>query len=242
MNNTTKDALNQNSFDIKINSEEYILNFGISKNNNKLSMLIRSKNVFSLDYYQFESSYEEFINSNKFLSAFESLDEIQEELNKYFSESKYYKINFENEKKIIKITLDFIFGTKTKKIEIILKKPEISIDTIIKQNEKIKEQEIKIKELEKSLQEYKANNDLLKQILSEVLEIKKNLNFSCSCDIDSKIIKKKSELDLINIVMEFQILYQLCKELKDIVLEVTLSHNGILILDVKVEIISFYLV
>ena len=74
---------------------------------------------------------------------------------------------------------------------------KISIDIIFNQNEKIKEQEIKIKKLDDSLQEYKTNNDLLKQILSEITEIKSKINSLAIFEIDSKIIKNRSQLDLI---------------------------------------------
>ena len=174
------------------------MNLGINKNENKLFILIKSKNIFELNYYQFESTYEELLISYKFFNTFESLEEIKEELEKFFSEKKCYIITYESDKKKIKISFDFVFGTKTRKVEIILEKPEISIDTIKAQNQKIKEQELKIKELENSIKEYKTNNDLLKTILSEVIEIKNKLNeINIFIDIDSKIIKTKDELYLI---------------------------------------------
>ena len=64
------------------------MNLGINKNENKLFILIKSKNIFEVNYYQFESTYEELLISYKFFNAFESLEEIKEELEKFFSEKK----------------------------------------------------------------------------------------------------------------------------------------------------------
>ena len=94
MSNITKDILNKNNIEIKINNKDYILCLEINKSKNSLSILIRSKNN-----YRFQSIYEELLKSYRFFSAFESLEEIKEELNKYLSEQNNFKINFENEDK-----------------------------------------------------------------------------------------------------------------------------------------------
>ena len=149
---------NEKNYEIKINNEEYLLNIGLNKDKNKLNIIIRSKKVSELNYYKLEKTYDELINSNKYLNALDSLEEIREELDKIFSEQKNITINFENDKKKIKISFGLIFGTKVKTIELLLDKVELSIDMIFNQNEKIKEQEIKIKKLEDALEEYKTNN------------------------------------------------------------------------------------
>ena len=186
----------QKSLEIKINNDDYILNLGINKDKNKFCFLIRSKNVFELNYYKFETTYTDLIHKNKFFNAFETLEEIFEEFYKLLSEKKNVTINFENEQKIIKINFEFTLFTKTKKFELLLEKIESSNDTIQNQNEKIKEQELRIKELENSIKEYKTNNDLLNKILEELSIIKNKINFII-VDIDSKIIKNQSELYLI---------------------------------------------
>ena len=158
-----KENNEQKNFEIKINNENFIFNLGLNKDKKKIMFLIRTKNVFDLNYYKFESSFEELIKINKFFNAFESLEEIKEEFDKIISDSKNVTFTFENEKKIIKINFDFTFFSKSKKIELLLNKIELSNDIMQEQNDKIKEQEIKIKDLENSLQEYKANNDILKK-------------------------------------------------------------------------------
>lgn len=192
-----KENNEQKNFEIKINNENFIFNLGLNKDKKKIMFLIRTKNVFDLNYYKLESSFEELIKINKFFNAFESLEEIKEEFDKIISDSKNVTFTFENEKKIIKINFDFTFFSKSKKIELLLNKIELSNDIMQEQNDKIKEQEIKIKDLENSLQEYKANNDILKKILEEVKEIKIKINSLYIFEIDSRIIKNKYELDLI---------------------------------------------
>ena len=155
---------NEKNYEIKINNEEYLLNIGLNKDKNKLNIIIRSKKVSELNYYKLEKTYDELINSNKYLNALDSLEEIKEELDKIFSEQKNTTFNFQNDKKSMKINIGLTFGTKIKTIELLLDKVELSIDIIFNQNEKIKEQEIKIKKLEDELQEYKINNDTLKKI------------------------------------------------------------------------------
>ena len=197
----TKKNCYEKNFEIKINNEEYILNLSLNKDKNKLSIIIRSKKVSELNYYKLEKTYDELINSNKYLNALDSLEEIKEELDKIFSEQKNITINYENEKKTIKISFGLAFGTKVKTIDLLLDKVEISVDIIFNQNEKIKEQEIKIKKLEEDLQEYKTNNDILKKLLEEVTEIKSKINSLTIFEIDSKIIKNRSQLDLIKFTL-----------------------------------------
>ena len=181
-------------FEIKINNKDYILNLGIKSEENKIFIILKSKDIFNLNFYQFESTYENLIKLNKYFNGFESLEEIEEEILNIIADKKY---SVENDNKNIKIILDLNFGKKTRKIEIILEKTEISVNTILKQNEKIKEQELRIKELEKEISEYKENNNLLKKILSEVSDMKNTINFFYGNVIDSKIIKSQKELDLI---------------------------------------------
>ena len=153
-----KENCDEKNYEIKINNEEYILNLGLNKDKNKISIIIRSKKVSELNYYKLEKTYDELISSNKCLNALDSLEEIKEELDKNFSEQKNTTFNFQNDKKSMKINIGLTFGTKIKTIELLLDKVELSIDIIFNQNEKIKEQEIKIKKLEDELQEYKINN------------------------------------------------------------------------------------
>ena len=197
----TKENCDEKNYEIKINNEEYILNLGLNKDKNKLSIIIRSKKVSELNYYKLEKTYDELINSNKYLTALDSLEEIKEEFDKIFSEQKNITISYENEKKTIKISFGLTFGTKVKTIELVLDKVEISVDIIFNQNEKIKEQEIKIKKLEEDLQEYKTNNDILKKLLEEVTEIKSKINSLAIFEIDSKIIKNRSQLNLIKFTL-----------------------------------------
>ena len=160
-----KENCDEKNYEIKINNEEYILNLGLNKDKNKISIIIRAKKVSELNYYKLEKTYDELISSNKYLNALDSLEEIKEELDKIFSEQKNTIFNFQNDKKSMKINIGLTFGTKIKTIELLLDKVELSIDIIFNQNEKIKEQEIKIKKLEDELQEYKINNNTLKKIL-----------------------------------------------------------------------------
>ena len=94
-----KENNEQQNFEIKINNENFIFNLGLNKDKKKIMFLIRTKNVFDLNYYKFESSFEELIKINKFFNAFESLEEIKEEFDKIISDSKNVTFTFENEKK-----------------------------------------------------------------------------------------------------------------------------------------------
>ena len=196
-----KENCDEKNYEIKINNEEYILNLGLNKDKNKISIIIRSKKVSELNYYKLEKTYDELISSNKYLNALDSLEEIKEELDKNFSEQKNTTFNFQNDKKSMKINICLTFGTKIKTIELLLDKVELSIDIIFNQNEKIKEQEIKIKKLEDELQEYKINNNTLKKILEELTDIKSKINSLTILEIDSKIIKTRSQLDLIKFTL-----------------------------------------
>ena len=196
-----KENCDEKNYEIKINNEEYILNLGLNKDKNKISIIIRSKKVSELNYYKLEKTYDELISSNKYLNALDSLEEIKEEFDKIFSEQKNTIFNFQNDKKSMKINIGLTFGTKIKTIELLLDKVELSIDIIFNQNEKIKEQEIKIKKLEDELQEYKINNNTLKKILEELTDIKSKINSLTILEIDSKIIKTRSQLDLIKFTL-----------------------------------------
>ena len=126
MEEKKKENISQKNFEIKINNENFILNLGLNKDENKLCILARTNNIFEFNYYKLEATYDELTKLNKYFIGFESLEEIKEELNKIFSEPKNLTINFENEQKIIKIIFDFTFGTNIKKIELLLEKMELS--------------------------------------------------------------------------------------------------------------------
>ena len=87
-----KENCDEKNYEIKINNEEYILNLGLNKDKNKISIIIRSKKVSELNYYKLEKTYDELVSSNKYLNALDSLEEIKEELDKIFSEQKKYYI------------------------------------------------------------------------------------------------------------------------------------------------------
>ena len=46
-----KENCDEKNYEIKINNEEYILNLGLNKDKNKISIIIRSKKVSELNYY-----------------------------------------------------------------------------------------------------------------------------------------------------------------------------------------------
>ena len=61
-------------FKIKINNKDCILNFGIKAEEHKIFIIIKSKDIFNLNFYQFESTYENLIKLNKYFNGFESLE------------------------------------------------------------------------------------------------------------------------------------------------------------------------
>ena len=182
--------------------ENYLVKFG-ENNNKKIFFQAYQEDHVSNYYYQSEYSIDDFQNKSKGFKSCDNVNEILETMREIFS-SKKASIKNEKEKKNIIIILKIsLLGGKEQEIKLNLDQKssdmnEINIELCTKLNlmeKKIKYLENIISNQKNEINELKQWKESYKNEIEQIIENKKDEK-SLKI-IDSKIIKKKEEIDFL---------------------------------------------
>ena len=164
----------------------YLIKFGKFKSEQEeLIIFVKEENIISSEYYQESFSLENLHKISKFFILFETIDEIIEYLQIKIDDNI---ISLQKDLDNLNFSIKFtIGGFKKIKVNLKLTKNNLSIGKIV---------ECLIEQINKMKKEIKENKEEIKEIKEKLDLLFKERTLSET--IDSKIIKKSEELNLIS--------------------------------------------
>ena len=190
-----------------IEAEEYNVKIGKLENSSKILFKLEENKELKNYYYKSEYSLDNLKEINKVFRIFDTINEAFKEINEIFKNKNAY-LQKDNNAIILHLTISNVFSLK-ENISLKLKKEimnkeqshELLFHTVNQMKEIIQKNkndfEKRINYLEQSLKEEKQKNETLQKNFDELKKIVDGLKNYIKIDIDSNIIKTKSQFELI---------------------------------------------